>query len=145
VDREAFLRLKTCFEKGLESGGISLPNTIKTSPMNENAARAPPRLGMFTLRRRDTRESPVRGGLRVKDWKGELWPEALYMIGESLRAQGKEKESFAYYQRIYVLYAHYKDWSSKAYLRCAEISEKLGLKDDAKRTLEEMQKLQEVH
>ena len=34
--------------------------------------------------------------LQVKEWKGELWPEALYSIGECLREQGKEKEAYAY-------------------------------------------------
>jgi TolA-binding protein len=146
---EAFLRLGDfAFEKrDWKAAESAFTNTIKTSPMNENAARATIRLGdvHFAQARYDEAIARYEEVLRVKEWKGELWPEALYMIGESLRAQGKEKESFAYYQRIYVLYAHYKDWASKAYLRCAEISEKLGLKDDAKRTLEEMQKLQEVH
>jgi TolA-binding protein len=146
---EAFLRLgDLAFEKrDWKAAESAFTNTVKTSPMNENAARATIRLGdvQFAQARYDEAIKRYEEILRVKEWKGELWPEALYMIGESLRAQGKEKESFAYYQRIYVLYAHYKEWASKAYLRCAEISEKLGLKDDAKRTLEEMQKLQEVH
>ena len=76
--------------------------------------------------------------LGVKEWKGELWPQALYFIGESLREQGNEKQAYAYYQRIYVLYPHYKEWTAKAYLRCADISVNLGLKDDAVKTLGEM-------
>ena len=40
--------------------------------------------------------------LQVKEWKGELWPQALYFLGESLREQDKEKEAYAYFQRIYV-------------------------------------------
>ena len=51
--------------------------------------------------------------------EGRIVAQGSYMIGESLRAQGKEKESFAYYQRIYVLYSHYREWTAKAYLRCA--------------------------
>jgi TolA-binding protein len=145
---EAFLRLGDfAFEKrDWKAAESAFTKAIRTSPMNENAARATIRSGdvQFAQARYDEAIKRYEEVLQVKEWKGELWPEALYMIGESLRAQGKEKESFAYYQRIYVLYAHYKEWASKAYLRCAEISEKLGLKDDAKRTYEEMQRLKEL-
>ena len=108
--------------------------------MNATAARATIRLGdvQFAQAHYDEAIKRYEQVLQVKEWKGELWPEALYMVAESLKSQGKEKEAYAYYQRIYVLYPHYKEWTAKAYLRCAEISEKLGLKDDAVRTLGEM-------
>lgn len=76
--------------------------------------------------------------LQVKEWRGPLWPECLYGIGECLSAEGKLREAYAYYQRIYVLYGGYPAWAAKAYLRCAEISEKLALKTDAIRTLGEL-------
>jgi tetratricopeptide (TPR) repeat protein len=112
---------------------------IRTSPMNDVAARAAC-VGRRQSARRELRrgDQTLREVLPVKEWKGELWPEALYFVGESLREQGKEKQAYAYFQRIYVLYPHYKEWNAKAYLRCAEISEKLGSKDDAVRTLGEM-------
>jgi TolA-binding protein len=113
---------------------------IRTSPMNDVAARATMRLGDVKRVQGHFDEAVKRYQevLQVKEWKGELWPQALYFIGESLREQGKEKEAYAYYQRIYVLYPHYKDWTAKAYLRCADISVNLGLKDDAVKTLGEM-------
>jgi TolA-binding protein len=113
---------------------------IRTSPMNDVAARATMRLGDIKRSQGHFDEAIKRYEevLQVKEWKGELWPEALYFIGESLREQGKQKQAYAYFQRIYVLYPHYKEWTAKAYLRCAEISETLGLKDEAVRTLGEM-------
>ena len=139
---EAFLRLgDLAFEKREWKQAESAFNkTVRNSPMNATAARATIRLGdvQFAQAHYDEAIKSYEQVLQVKEWKGELWPEALYKVGESLKSQGKEKEAYAYYQRIYVLYPHYKEWTAKAYLRCAEISEKLGLKDDAVRTLGEM-------
>ncbi|HEY5952900.1 MAG TPA: tetratricopeptide repeat protein [Terrimicrobiaceae bacterium] len=139
---EAFLKLGNfAFDRRdwkQAEGGFS--KAIKTSPMNEVAARATMRLGDVKRTQGHFDEAAKRYGevLQVKEWKGELWPEALYATGECLREQGNDKQAYAYYQRIYVLYPHYKEWTAKAYLRCAEISEKLGLKEEAVRTLGEM-------
>ncbi len=76
--------------------------------------------------------------LAAKEYKGPLWPAALYRIGELLEAQGKTREAFAYYQRVTILYQHYADWTAKAYLRSGEVLEKLGIREDAARTYEEM-------
>ena len=139
---EAFLRLGDfAFERrDWKQAETAFNKAIRNSPMNTTAARATIRLGDAQFAQAHYEEAIKRYQevLQVKEWKGELWPEALYMVGESLRTQGKEKEAYAYFQRIYVLYPHYKEWTAKAYLRCAEISEKLGLKDDAMRTLGEM-------
>jgi TolA-binding protein len=139
---EAFLRLGNfAFERrDWKQAEAGFNKAIRTSPMNEIAARATMRLGDVKRAQGHFDEAVkcYEEVLQVKEWKGELWPEALYFIGESLREQGKDKEAYAYFQRIYVLYPHYKEWTAKAYLRCAEISEKLGSKDDAVRTLGEM-------
>jgi tetratricopeptide (TPR) repeat protein len=139
---EAFLRLgDLAFEKrNWKQAETAYNKALTNSPMNEIAARATMRQGdaQFAQAHYDEAIKRYEAVLQVKEWKGPAWPEALYMIGESLKNQGKEKEAYAYYQRIYVLYAHFKEYTAKAYLRCAEISEKLGLKDDAVRTLGEM-------
>ena len=139
---EAFLKLGNfAFDRrDWKQAETAFNKAIRTSPMNTIAARATMRLGDVKRTQGHFDEAVKRYEevLQVKEWKGELWPEALYFVGESLRELGKEKEAYAYFQRIYVLYPHYKEWTAKAYLRCAEISEKLGLKDDAVRTLGEM-------
>ncbi|HVQ20962.1 MAG TPA: tetratricopeptide repeat protein [Terrimicrobiaceae bacterium] len=139
---EAFLRLgDLAFEKrNWKQAETAYNKALTNSPMNEIAARATMRQGdaQFAQAHYDEAIKRYEAVLQVKEWKGPAWPEALYMIGESLKNQGKEKEAYAYYQRIYVLYPHFKEYTAKAYLRCAEISEKLGLKDDAVRTLGEM-------
>ncbi len=139
---EAFLKLGNfAFERrDWKQAESAFNKAIRTSPMNTVAARASMRLGDVKRVQGYFDEAIKRYEevLQVKEWKGELWPEALYFIGECLKDQGKEKEAYAFFQRIYVLYPHYKEWTAKAYLRCAEISEKLGMKDDAVRTLGEM-------
>ena len=139
---EAFLSLgNLAFEKrDWKRAESAFNKAVRSSPLDEKAARATMRLGdmRFAQGRYEEAIKFYEQILQIKEWKGELWPEALYMIGESLKAQDKAKESYAYYQRIYVLYSHYREWTAKAYLRCAEISEGLDLRDDAVRTLREM-------
>lgn len=76
--------------------------------------------------------------LGVKEWRGPLWPEALYWIGICHLEQGTPREAFAFFQRIYVLYEAYPAWVAKAYLKSAECLERLDQKADAVKTLQEM-------
>lgn len=139
---EAWLRLGDLAyaRKDLKQAGTAYAKVIKLVPSDPISARANMRLGDIARAQKRPDEAIKRYEevLQVKEWKGEIWPEALYQIGESLRDQGKDRESYAMFQRIFVLYPHYTTWTAKAYLRCAAISEKLGLKTDAIRTLEEM-------
>ncbi len=65
-------------------------------------------------------------------------PEALYGRGETLFAQRKFEEATAYYERIYLMYSHYQDWTAKAYLRRAECLVRLFRNDAAREVLTEM-------
>jgi tetratricopeptide (TPR) repeat protein len=54
--------------------------------------------------------------LGVREWRGPLWPAALYGRGECARLRRKYEEAAAYYERIYVMYSQYREWTAKAYL-----------------------------
>lgn len=75
--------------------------------------------------------------LSVKEWKG-LWPPALFGRGECARLQKNFEQACAYYERIYVMYSKYAQWSAKAYLARAECLTRLQLYTKATETLQEM-------
>lgn len=108
-----------------------------TSP---EAGRALVRLGDLYLQQRRYGDADrcFKDALGVREWRGPLWPEALYGRGECARLQRQFAVATAFYERIYVLYGNYRDWCAKAYLARARCL--LQLQDDAKarETLAEM-------
>jgi len=75
--------------------------------------------------------------LGVKGWRN-YWPEALYGRGECAFQQHAYEAAAGYYERIYVLYSHYRDWTAKAYLRRAECLQKMYQIEKAREVLTEM-------
>jgi TolA-binding protein len=78
------------------------------------------------------------GLLAVRDWRGPLTPQALYWTGVCAREQGLVEQACAWFQRVYVLYQQYPEWTAKAYAASADCLEKLGRHDDVVRTWREM-------
>lgn len=117
---------------------------VKLVPTSKTAGLAMKRAGDILMEKGEYEEASKRFQqvLEVKEWRGEIWPESLYKVGECFLAQGKSREAFAFYQRVYVLYQHYAKWTALAYLRAAEVSEKLGVKTDAIAQLKEMLSLE---
>lgn len=76
--------------------------------------------------------------LSVKEWRGELWPEALLRLGDTYAEMNNEKEAFGYYQRVYVMYIGYPEQAARAYYQSARMLEKMGRVQEAKDTLREM-------
>lgn len=113
---------------------------IEAAPMAVTSAKAYKLKGDSLVAQKKYEEAikEYESVLQVREWRGELWPEVLFRIGECQMALNHPKEAYAYFQRIYVLYSFYKTWTAKAYLRCAEISRALGLNVDAVRTLNEL-------
>lgn len=64
--------------------------------------------------------------LSIREWRGELTPEALYWSGVCKMKQDAVEEAFAYFQRIYVLYEGYTQWVAPAYAMSVECMESLG-------------------
>lgn len=92
----------------------------------------------FALKRYDEARADYLRVLEIKEWRGPLWPESLYKVGESLLTQGKLQEAFGYFQRVYVLYQGYPEWAAKAYLQSGMVLEKLNRRREAISTYEEM-------
>ena len=77
--------------------------------------------------------------LGYREWR-QLWPSALYGRGQALEACGKHREAAAYYERIYLMYSHYRSWAAKAYLQRARCLRQSYMKSEAIETLQAMLK-----
>ena len=62
---------------------------------------------------------------------------ALYQTGQSFYAEDKFAEAHGYYERTFLAYSQFSDWSARAYLADAEALIAMGSKADALKTLEE--------
>jgi len=107
---------------------------------SSEAAEALYTLGNIHLTRRqfDEADRCFSELLGVKEWRGPLWPAALYGRGEAARLRGKPAEASAYYERIYVMYGNYTEWVAKAYLQRAACLIRLHEPGKAEETLAEM-------
>jgi TolA-binding protein len=96
-------------------------------------------LGWLHIEKRDYKaaDEAFSAVLGPSAWRN-LRPEALYGRGEALFAQRLFLEATAYYERIYVLYSHYRDWTAKAYVRRAECLRRLFQYEKMEEVLREM-------
>ena len=74
----------------------------------------------------------------VREWRGDATAMAVYYLGEVEFKLGKFPEANAYFQRVFVGYQKYLPWVAKSYLKSGDCFEKLGKKEDAIRTYQEM-------
>ena len=74
----------------------------------------------------------------VREWRGETTAFCMFELGQIEGKRGDWAAANAYYQRVYVAYQRYLPWVAKAYLGSANSLEKLGKKEDAVRTYQEM-------
>lgn len=74
----------------------------------------------------------------VREWKGPLWPEALFKNGLCILRAGDTEKAFAYFQRVYVLYAYHHEWAARAYLESGKCLETLQRPAEAAKTYTEM-------
>ena len=82
--------------------------------------------------------------LGVREWRGPMWPAALFGRGECARKQRLFKEATAYYERIYLMYSHYRAWAGKAYLQRAVCLMQLQERSKARETIQELLANQEL-
>ena len=95
-------------------------------------------------RRYDKADESYRSVLAVREWRGPLWPAALHGRAECARLSRDYRAACAFYERIYVLYSHYGEWVSKAYLWRAKCLARLGEFRKATQTLKEMLAAEEL-
>jgi TolA-binding protein len=69
--------------------------------------------------------------------KGRNAVEALYQIGSIRLSLGDAKKAIPYFQRIYVMYSRWSDYTAKAYWSSGQAFEKLNMTEEARKTYQE--------
>ncbi len=132
--------------KALREDAIKHLDLIRTVfASNEEAAQALMLLGRLYREDNQVDEADkcYESALAVRTW-GKYWPEALYGRGLCAEARKEFLKATAYYERIYVMYAKYRDWTAKAYLRRAESLHRAYEDNKARDTIQEMLKTDDL-
>ncbi|MDP6810607.1 MAG: tetratricopeptide repeat protein [Kiritimatiellia bacterium] len=112
---------------------------------SSEAARALLMLGDIYREQRkyDKADQAFKDVLGVREWRA-LWPEALHGRGECAFAQRRFAPAAAFYERIYLMYSHYADWTARAYYRRAQCLRRLFQPEKAREVLREMVSLESL-
>jgi len=112
---------------------------------NLEAAKALAMMGDIYLMQKKYKEADecYKSILSVREWKGEIWPRALYGRAQCAIGMRQYDKACVYLERIYLMYAFYKHWCAKAYLQRALCLQKLREYRKAAETLREMMKYAE--
>ncbi|MCF7855731.1 MAG: tetratricopeptide repeat protein [Candidatus Pacebacteria bacterium] len=76
--------------------------------------------------------------LGVREWRGPTWPATIYRRGEIAMKKGDFRTASAFFERIYLLYSNYTQWTAKAYIQRAKCLTKLREYEKVREVLEEM-------
>ncbi len=93
---------------------------------------------LLALGRLDESKKVFEQVASIREWRGEATALAVYSLGDIEFRRGKIPEANAYFQRVFVGYQKFLPWVAKAYLKSGECFEKLGKKEEAVRTYQEM-------
>lgn len=76
----------------------------------------------------------------VPEWRGPIFAEAMFGMGNCRQAQGDLEAAHSFYQRTYLLFKSYDEgnWAAKGYLAAADVLLKLGREEEAVKTLKAM-------
>ena len=126
-------------EKDFESANEYYEKLRALFPSSESAALALEEQAQMLIEQNKFRDgiALLELILEVKEWRGEIWARALYQIGQAKLSIGETAEAFAYFQRVYVLYAGYPEWAAKAYLASSQCLKILGKNSESIATLAE--------
>lgn len=109
-------------------------------PTSEKAAFAALRIADIYLAQGDISEAERRyqNILRTREFRGPVWAEAQFKVGLIHYNQGRYREAHGFFQRVYIAFEGFTEWSSQAYLMSASALEALGKTAEARETLQEL-------
>ena len=78
--------------------------------------------------------------LGISQWRGPIFAEATYGMGQCRMGRGDLEGAHTFFQRTYLLYKAYDSgtWAAKGYLAAADCLIKLDRNQDAVKTLNDM-------
>jgi TolA-binding protein len=98
--------------------------------------------GRILLQRKepDAAREAFTGVLNTRDWRGEPYAEATYLLGETEEAAENPRKAFAWYQRAYFQYKGHAGgyWAAEAYLASARCLQAMNLENDRRNTYRAM-------
>lgn len=98
---------------------------------------------LLKLGKLDAAEKEYDRIARLKEWR-VAWAEALYGLGQVKEARKDYAGAIAFYQRVFIAHQKDKDWMARAYLQSARCFILLNKRDEAKKTLAEMVKRNDI-
>ncbi|MEM1223767.1 MAG: tetratricopeptide repeat protein, partial [Verrucomicrobiota bacterium] len=85
----------------------------------------------------DTARERYQYILKVPGWRGVAHARALLQTGDAYVADKAYDKAHGFYERTFLTYPQFGEWSARAYLADAKVLVKLGSKEDAVTTLQE--------
>jgi TolA-binding protein len=70
--------------------------------------------------------------LQVRDWRGAVWAETCYLIGEIFESQNEPLKAHGYYERTYLSYSQFPEWAGKALYADGKLLEEMNEMDSAR-------------
>ena len=74
--------------------------------------------------------------LSQRGWRGEIWAEATFKIGLCFLQMDEEEKAQGFFERTYLAYSGFPEWSGQAVLESASLLQRRGEVDSARRTYE---------
>ncbi|MEA2067896.1 MAG: tetratricopeptide repeat protein, partial [Verrucomicrobiota bacterium] len=94
----------------------------------------------FKMEKYEESEASYNMCMGVPEWRGPIFAESMYGMGQCRLARGELETAHSFFQRTYLLFKGYSDgdWAAKGYLAAADTLIKLGREEDAINTLKAM-------
>jgi len=83
--------------------------------------------------------------LQVRDWRGKAWAQACLQIGECYEKTGEMMKAHGFYERTYLTYRQFAEWTARALYNDALLLEGLNEIQSAKNLYSQYLELPEVN